>query len=318
MKSLSVLRVNLSPYQHPDFMRMERSLLEGLPGIHYLRPGEPLGERQIVLITNTHTVLRELPSGLLEQTGLILHPNSGHDHFTQDHALWKDIPLVVGHEIRAQAVAEWSLGCLFSGLQELPQHLSWNKQRTWERTLIKGLGICIFGQGHIGKIVGATLTALGAQVSFIDPYKPSSHKTWKELDLKKMKVVISCMGLNSTSRHLFNEEFFNCAHEELIFINGARGGLVVEEALKGFLHSHPGAFAFLDVFEKEPFGAEWQNFPQVWKTSHIAGVHANLDQGILDFEYKVLKDHLELSAPNFMSKYQQELLQNKWIQGALI
>ena len=49
--------------------------------------------------------------------------------------------------------------------------------------------------------------------------------------------------------------------------------------------------AFLDVFQNEPFGDEWIGFPQVWKTSHIAGVENQLDQKILDFEKeKILEE----------------------------
>lgn len=318
MKSYAVARVNLSPYQRPDFLQSERKLLESLEGIKYFAPTDLPAENEIILVTNTHTVLREISPKILNRTCLILHPNSGYDHFRDDQNLWNNIPVVVGHKIRAQAVAEYILGCLFEGMQEIPQHMAWNLERKWERTLLKGLDVCVFGHGHIGKIVTETLKTIGTRVTIVDPFKEGCAKTWKQVDLKKMKVVISCMGLNTTSKRLFNEEFFKNAHEELLFINGARGGLVDEKALKDFLLSHPAAFAFLDVFEKEPFGEEWRGFPQVWKTSHIAGCHHDLDQGILDFEYEVLADYLKLSKRDFMIKYQQEFLQNKWIQGELI
>ena len=117
---------------------------------------------------------------------------------------------------------------------------------------------------------------------------------------------------------MFNDVFFNKAHPELIFINGARGKLVDEKALKEFLLAHSKAQAFLDVFEKEPFEDSWINFPQVWKTSHIAGVHGELDAGIIDFEEKALKDFVSFDEASFKTKYQRELLQNKRIQGELI
>lgn len=318
MKSYSVARVNLSPYQRSDFMQSEQKLLESLSGIKYYASKDLPAEKEIILVTNTHTILSEISPDILRRTKLILHPNSGYDHFREDHRLWKDIPTVIGHKIRARAVAEYCMGCLFEGMLEIPQHMSWNKERRWERTLLKGLEVCVFGYGHIGRVVCDMLKAIGMKVTIVDPFKEGYSQNWKQVDLKRTKVVISCMGLNSISRKLFNQEFFNAAHDELLFINGARGGLVDEKALKEFLLAHPGAFAFLDVFEKEPFGEEWHGFPQVWKTSHIAGVHKDLDQGILDFEYEVLSDYLNLSERDFMMKYQQELLQNKWIQGELI
>lgn len=317
MNTTFVQRVNLSPYQRADFMEQERILLESIPGVRYVSE-VPVEAKRIVLVTNTHTNLRDLDQDLLKRTSLIIHPNSGYDHFRSDHALWKSIPLVVGHNIRAQAVAEYSLGCLFEGLLEIPQHLTWDKQRRWERTLLKGLPVAIFGMGHIGTRVAAVLKSIGMEVFTVDAFNSRHLKSWRDLELPRMRAVIACMSLNSTSAKYFNHEFFAKAHPELLFINGARGGLVDEAALKEFLQTNPRAFAFLDVFEKEPFGPEWQGHPQVWKTSHIAGVHRDLDQGILDFEASVLKDYMTLTDVDFKMKYQQELLQNKWIQGELI
>jgi phosphoglycerate dehydrogenase-like enzyme len=117
---------------------------------------------------------------------------------------------------------------------------------------------------------------------------------------------------------MFNEKFFNRAHPELIFINGARGKLVEERALREFLLSHPKAQAFLDVFEHEPFNESWHHFPQVWKTSHIAGVYSGLDEGVVQFEEKTLKDFIFLEEIDFFKKYSKELLQNKWVNGELI
>lgn len=306
MRRYTVLRTHFSPYQNAQFSEIERNLLETLPGISYGGSGENL-----ILITNTHTVLRNLDADLIKRTKLIVHPNSGYDNFAKDAALWKDIPLIVGHSIRAAAVAEWTIGCLFEGLLEIPQHLTWNKDRKWERQLLRGTNVAIFGHGHIGKMVTDTCRILGMEVTVVDPFQAGHVRTWRALDLKRYSVVISCMSLNSTSRKLFNADFFANTCPELLFINGARGGLVDEVALREFLLSHPHAKAFLDVFEHEPFGPEWHSFPNVWKTSHIAGVHAHLDQSILDFEHQVIQNFVSLSDSDFKLHYKDELLQNK-------
>lgn len=315
-----VVRTHLSPYQSPDFTKSEKALLEGL-GTSY-RTLENFENTETILVTNTHTQLKNLPTDLLKNTKLIVHPNSGYDHFKNEHEIWKNKPLVVGHTIRAQAVAEYSLGALFEGLLELPQHMSWNKDRNWDRVLLKGTNVWVFGYGHIGKIIADTLSTIGMKVTVVDPFIyecPHHHlKDWRKGLIREAKVVIAAMSLNDTSKHFFNDEFFDGAHPELLFINGARGKLVKEESLRGFLLSHPKSFAFLDVFENEPFGDEWHGFPQVWKTSHIAGVEKNLDQKILEFEKEVISDFLKTSPEEFNKKYQKELLQNKWMKGVLI
>lgn len=275
-----------------------------------------------ILVTNTHTQLADIPPDILKQTVLIIHPNSGYDHFSKEHNLWKDIPLVVGHGIRAQAVAEYSIGAVFEGLQELPQHLVWNKDRTWNRTLLKDTSVWVFGYGHIGRIIADTLSILGMNVTVVDPFiKYCPHKlmtNWRQGNIKEARVVITATSLNMFSDHMFNQEFFSALSDEVLFINGARGKLVDEKSLREYLLSHPKSFAFLDVFEKEPFGEDWHGFPQVWKTSHIAGVEKDLDDKILEFERDVLHDIQNLDQNLFLKKYEKELLQNKWIKGVLI
>lgn len=318
MKSFSVIRTHRSPYHAENFEQIERHRLGRIPGISFCELNQVNPEQEVILITNTHTLLRELPGNLLNKTRLIIHSNSGYDQFAQDSQLIKNIPIVVGHTIRAQAVAEYGLNCIMTGLAELPQHLAWNKSRNWERPLIRDQKVLVFGAGHIGKIVIGALRALGAEVKVVDPFVPGNLKSWEDTDLAQYRIVIACCGLNSTSRHLFNEAFFEKAHSELIFINGARGKLVKESALREFLLTHPKAQAFLDVFEKEPFDESWHSFPQVWKTSHIAGVYSELDEAIIQFEEKTLRDFITLDEQSFQARYKDELLQNKWIQGELI
>lgn len=316
-KTYQVARTHVSPYQSKDFLSLEKSVIERLENVSY-RSLETLNGEDYILITNTHTQLKDLSPEILRKTRLIIHPNSGYDHFRDEERLWKNIPLVIGHTIRAQAVAEYSIGALFEGLLELPQHITWHKERTWNRTLLKDTDVWIFGHGHIGKIISDTLSALGMKVTRVDPHKEGCLPHWSNGNIKKARVIITAMSLNETTRHYFNESFFNELGSEVLFINGARGKLVDEKALKEYLLTHPASFAFLDVFEKEPFGEEWHGFPQVWKTSHIAGVEKDLDQKILQFESSVLHDFLSMNDEMFKKTYEKELIQNKWIKGVLI
>lgn len=315
-----VIRTHLSPYQSAHFTGVEKELVEQL-GLKY-QTLESFKDEDSILITNTHTKLKDLPVQLLRRTKLIVHPNSGYDNFVADRNLLDSIPVVIGHTIRAQAVAEYSIGAVFEHLLELPQHITWSKERTWSRTLLKDTKVWVFGYGHIGKIIADTLATLGMKITVVDPFIetcPHKHLTdWKNGNLEEARVVIAAMGLNETSKKLFNDDFFARANSSLLFINGARGKLVNEESLKSFLLSHPEAFAFLDVFEEEPFTDKWYGFPQVWKTSHIAGVEKDLDNRILEFERLVINDFLKLERSYFLNKYHKELLQNKWVKGVLV
>lgn len=316
MKSFQVIRTHLSPYHGPNFQQFEQDRLEKISSLSLSKLAEADTSLPTILITNTHSQLKLLPQKLLENTKLILHSNSGYDHFAQEAELWRNIPIIIGHEIRAQAVVEYCLASLFEGLAQLPQHLAWSTSRAWERPLIKDQEIWIYGHGHIGRRVAQTLKALGAQVVIIDPFIKEIPPLQKSH--KSARVVIACCSLNSSSLQMFNEDFFKEANPELLFINGARGKLVHEHSLREFLLTNPKAQAFLDVFEHEPFNENWHHFPQVWKTSHIAGVYSGLDDGIIAFEEETLKAFTNMTEAAFLNKYKNELLQNKWINGELI
>lgn len=320
MKTVEVLRTNTSPYQAKDFHFREKDALEKIPGVRYLT--QMKGTKPQILITNTQTNLGEFYAELLEGTELIIHPNSGYEHFAPDAHLWKDIPIILGNEIRAPSVAEYCLRCLFEGAIEFPQHIQWEKERKWNRPLIQGMPVWIFGYGRIGKIVASTLHSLGAQITIVDPYITECPyrwvKTWNEGKLSEAKAIILAMGLNKSSQRMLDYRFFENVHPELLLINGARGKLIEENALKDFLPAHPKAFAFLDVFEKEPFGSEWMHVPQVWKTSHIAGVDTKLDERIINFEVKIVSDWLTLGKAGFIKKHKNDILQYKYINGELI
>jgi D-3-phosphoglycerate dehydrogenase len=292
--------------------------LEKISGLNYRNLEEAIPEEPVILITNTHTRLNQLSPDLLKSTKLIVHSNSGYDNFTEDRKLWENIPIIVGHEIRAQAVAEYYLSALLNGLSEIPQHLIWNRSRRWERPLIKDQNILLIGHGHVGQILNKALKALGCNVVIIDPLSGGDFSRWEEVKLDEYKIVLLCCSLNSSTYHLCNEVFFEKAHPELLMINGARGKIVQEKALREFLLTHPKAMAYLDVFEQEPFGESWHHFPQVWKTSHIAGVYSDLDEAIIKFEEKIINDFLSLKDHEFKLKYKMQLLQNKWIKGELI
>lgn len=319
MKSFQVVRTHLSPYQHQNFKELEKKAIEALPGLQYVA-GAEADSQDLILITNTHTELSSLDPDLLKRTRLIVHPNSGYDHFEKDQKLWSDIPVVIGHSIRAPAVAEYTLGCLFQ-TQELPQHRAWVKNRLWDRKLIRDMKIWVYGLGHIGSRVAETLRTLGAHVTIIEPYKMNltfdQHPHWSEGDRSQVDAHLLCCSLNKHSTHLFNEKFFKDLRTDAMIVNGARGKLIDENALKDFLQSNPRAQAFLDVFEEEPFTDHWIGFPQVWKTSHIAGVSRQLDQRIIDFEVQVLRDFMR-DPTSFPDTYHNEILQNKFVDGVLI
>ncbi len=93
---------------------------------------------------------------------------------------------------------------------------------------------------------------------------------------------------------MVNKDFLSQLSSECLIVNSARGEIVVEAELEDWLRKNPKAQAYLDVFEKEPFRpGHMSGAKNVNKTSHIAGVYRDLNQGIIDYEKLVIADYLD-------------------------
>ncbi|MBY0413002.1 MAG: hypothetical protein K2Q18_02500 [Bdellovibrionales bacterium] len=300
---LTIKRVSTSPYFSSDFNHRESLALE--PLVDVLEMSDP--EHSDILITNTHTNFKELPSDQLDNLKLIIHPNSGYDNIPLDFVKGTKATVVIGSTIRAQAVAQYIMSALLHHYSPISIERYWDTERKWPRKLISDLKITIIGYGHIGKILNTFLNPIAKSVSIYDPYE-----NLPTLNHKFSDVVILACGLNARNRHIVDKNFLNQVKSDALIINAARGPLVKSVDLINFLSANSEAAAVLDVFEKEPNDfSEFKHLKNVKVTSHIAGVFKDIDQHTIDFEVAVLKDYIALSNFDFQNKYQKMILQNK-------
>jgi D-3-phosphoglycerate dehydrogenase / 2-oxoglutarate reductase len=301
-------RLALSPYHQEGFREQEIAMLREL-GIEAQRDTEAHDTDFYITNTQINFNLDKIDD-FNNFTKLMIHPNSGHDNFTVEFVASAKFPIIVGNKIRAKAVSEYILACLFQHITKLQAHQEWVAGRTWDRPLIADKHIMVLGHGNIGKILAATLRPLTSNITLIDPFKIKESKT--EKINKAYDVVLLACSLNKTSENIINQQFLTNCSTDLLLINGARGKLVDQQALMIFLKKNPRSFAYLDVFENEP--ANFNNFSQLHNiqlSSHIAGVSQFLDKAMLNFEKEVLNDFLNLNYQDFMENYQHDLLQNR-------
>jgi D-3-phosphoglycerate dehydrogenase / 2-oxoglutarate reductase len=297
----TVYRLDFSSYFSSDFKKREKAVLEGLGGIHY---ADTLPEQgPVVLLTNSQTLTQKIPNDLLARTELIIHPNSGYDNFEAAWVDEKQIPVIVGNPIRAQAVAEVALCALWERVCPLPSQVSWSKTRQFERDLLCEKNVLLVGHGLIGHYLEQALRPITKSVMIFDPFK--NHL---ELDLRKANIVIIAASLNPSSHHFINQSFLEQLPSGFILINPARGAIVELKALLSALDRDTKAYAYLDVFETEPMQLEefmpYQRRGQIKTTSHIAGVFNGLSDRLLSFEFQTLKDYLSMDKKQFLSTYQ--------------
>lgn len=279
-----VKRTDSSSYFPPHFHDMEKRALEALPGVRYAGVGEDVPEgTPVVLLTNTHTRLNDWAK-LRPRTLALLHPNSGFDNLLPDLPMWPGVPVLLGNPVRAQAVAQWTLGALLQHVAPVRHHSAWPTSRAWNRPLLADKKVLLVGHGHVGRILQAALSALGNT--------PTVHDPWQDqrADLSAgWDVVVVAASLNQENHGLLGADFFARSPEDLLLLNPARGELVDEAALREFLSRHPHARAYLDTHAVEPYPTgHWDDCPGVTATPHAAGVWEGLVPSMLEYEARTL------------------------------
>jgi len=329
---VQIYRTNASSYQSPAFFQKEKEILEMIDGVHYIKSLNNISkDMPFILLTNTHTNPHELPDVLLDNTILIIHPNSGHDNFPKTFVQNAPFPIVLGNPIRSHAVAEYIMSSLFHHFTPLSNHQHWSDDRTWNRKLLRDQKVLVLGNGNIGKIIHRSLDPLCRAVTVYDPYQSNSFKnpsliteTIKDNSIYDgVQILVLAASLNESSKHMINMDVLKRLHPECIIVNAARGPIINEEELVHFLKKNEKTFAYLDVFEEEPFKPGYlHELKNINKTSHIAGVYKKLNSDIISFESHIIKDFLshysEQRENQFKEDYKECLLTSKLHQDQLI
>ena len=297
--SYTLYRPLKSSYLDEEFIERERKILESIADCRYFfNQLPPDTASPLIVVTNTHVNLAEiLPKGT--KPALIVHPNSGHDNLDYQTLETLNCPVVLGNSIRKTAVSDYIISALtqfYSPIQHFPK---WDSSRKWQRKELSELKVQLIGHGHIGQLVEQRLNSLGVPPWIYGPYKNKN-----QLQLDQCDVLIFAASLNRGNFHWLNQEKFSQLQEETLIINPARGELIDTKALIHFLQQNPKSAAILDVFEDEPYQEDFRNqATNILTTPHIAGCFEKLPEKMIEFEYQVISDFVELSQKDFLAKY---------------
>lgn len=305
----TVFRAGLSEYFPKNFSSIEQQELESIISVEYIQNN--ISE---VILTNSSTIIEGLN---VQNTKLIIHPNSGYDNFSPEYVKNFNGTIIVGNPIRQKPVTEYILSAIFSKINSFPYQEEWSSNRIWDRQLISDQRILLIGYGHIGKLVFKTLSTLTSSIEISDPFLNLERKS----QLIDFDFIINCSSLNPTSVHLINKEFLKEVSSNVTIINAARGKHINFDHLIDFLKKYPQAKCFVDVFEQEPIQLEkFKYLPNIFTSSHIAGVDLNLTRRLIEFEKNILYDYIQFKQNklDFNKKYNNLILKNKIIDNYLI
>ena len=196
----------------------------------------------------------------------------GFDHVDIPASIRLRIPVANVPGANSSSVAEQTLGALIALQRRFLEsdaeikagnYLSYRNDLLREGIKeIRGSEIGLVGFGNIGRLVAKTVLALGASVSYFDPFRqpPELERQfpveYKELDalLATSDVVSLHLPLNDQTRELIGKRELSLMKKGSILINTARGEILDQAALVEPLESGHLAGAALDTLSPEPPG----------------------------------------------------------------
>lgn len=212
----------------------------------------------------TPAVAQAVREGHAPKLRLIQILTVGYDRL-QKEKIPPQIMVATAGDSLGTVVAEHAIGLTLALLRRTPEMLAMQARRHWGNDVMGRMGsldgrtVAVVGFGAIGREIGRLSQAFGARsigLSRSATPHPSGDevRSMTRLDetLAEADVVAVATPLTDETRGLFDAERFARMKRGALFINIARGPVVVTEALIAALESGHLAGAGLDVADPEP------------------------------------------------------------------
>lgn len=232
----------------------------------------PLTEAQRAAFAQAHVLWTlgaplDLPS-VAPQLRFVQTIGSGVGQYVASRLPDGGIELANGAGLGAVPIAEWVLARILQIAKELPAHDAQAREHRWQGKqggIVQGKTVAIVGLGAIGREVAKRCRAFGmgtvgvrrrAAAGALDPdvdelVGPDAlHDALGRADV----VVVAAPGTSDTD-DMFDAAAFAAMRPGAVFVNVARGTLVVEQALIDALTSGHLRAAAIDVARTEPLPA---------------------------------------------------------------
>lgn len=229
--------------------------------------------------------------------------SAGFDRVPLDYINEHKIKIYNARGVYSVPMAEFALTGILQLVKQSRFFYENQKQHLWEksRTLgeLSGKTAVIVGAGNIGTEVAKRLnafdmTVIGVDVCNIEKLYFDKVELLSELDeyLKIADVVVLTLPLMDSTRGMFDKTKFELMKENSIFVNLARGPLVVENDLIDSLEQKLIGGAVLDVFDVEPLekNSPLWDMKNVILTPHNSFVGENNNKRM----FKVIVENLEI------------------------
>ncbi len=220
----------------------------------------------LVVRSETQVTAAVLAAG--EKLRVVGRAGVGVDNIDVDAATSRGVLVVNSPHGNTTAAAELTVALMLALARRIPQADASVRAGEWARkrflgTEMYGRTLGIVGLGRIGQEVARRCRAFGMKAIAYDPFASAALADqtgvalvpWDEL-LATADFVSLHVPLTETTRGMIGSRELATMKRGVRIVNCARGGLIDEEALAEAVRSGHVAGAALDVFSKEPPGAD--------------------------------------------------------------
>lgn len=233
-----------------------------------------------IIVLRTKSVITESHYKRFPNLKCIIRAGSGYDNIDVNKAKEYDIVVQNTPEANVQSAFEQTISFLMALIKNHKQHNQSVLDNKWRGGIVSNLEftdlrVLIVGLGRVGSLVAKFLTAMGAQVKYVDPYIDA--EAGKALNVEAIdyeagltwaNVVTYHCPLYKQTEHYFDEQSLNFINN-IYLLNVARGGVVDIDAVVKGIDKGKILGAGIDVMESEPWKCEgWENNIKILMTPH--------------------------------------------------
>jgi D-3-phosphoglycerate dehydrogenase len=230
---------------------------------------------------------------------------AGMDHCLVPAVRASQILVTSASGVLADQVAEHTIALITALCRSLPVFFEAQKQREFIRRPTRDLHhstVGIVGFGGVGRRLAEVLAPFKVRIVATDMFPadkpPHVEALWPADRLDELltvaDIVVMAVPLNERTRGMIDRRAFARMKPSALFLNVARGPLVVEADLVEALEAGRIAGAAVDVTEAEPLPASsrlWEQ-PRLIITPHVGGQSARRADDMTDFFCANLRRYL--------------------------
>ena len=266
-------------------------------------------DQEILIVRSTKVPASVIDAG--NALKLIIRAGAGTNTIDIKHAGEKGIAVCNCPGTNSIAVAELAMGLLLALDRRIYHNTNdlhngvWNKSEYGKARGLFGRTLGIIGLGHIGQEVAKRAAAFGMKLAAYDPF--AKDETFAALnaerynDIYKLAEVCDAVTIHlpetPETKGLFNKKFFDAMKSGSIFINAARGALVVTADLVDAV-KNKGIKAGLDVYENEPKAADktfdytpFKGAENIYGTHHIGASTDQAQDAVAQCTVKIITEY---------------------------